>query len=74
MHADPLTHFKLTACGDGCERWQRADGYAIDWFAIPPTGGPVAVLVAPEGHVVEWFDNLDMAALYADLITQAVQA
>ena len=48
---NPITYFSLTDMGDGCARYERADGYAIDWWAIPPAGGPMAVLLDPAGGI-----------------------
>ena len=59
---NPITYFSLTDMGDGCARYERADGYAIDWWAIPPAGGSMAVLIDPAGAVVDYYGNPEDAA------------
>lgn len=69
MTHEPLNHFTLTNASDGCEHYERADGYVIDWFRWPPNGGPCAVLVDVAGDVVGYYDSPEEAAAWANILT-----
>lgn len=68
---DHMGDFLIEYTGDGCIRFLRRDGYAIDFFAIPPVGGPCAVLVTPEGDVLDYYDTPEQAASAAPVMAVA---